>query len=67
MFILTNFYFLPYEFLYSSLSFFEYEASIRCIKKCHQGTVKIVSVSPPIFTSKNVLKNDFEITTYQPA
>jgi len=53
MFILTNFYFRPYEFLCSSLSFFENKASIPRIKKCYLRMVKIVSVSLPLFTSEN--------------
>jgi len=53
MFILTNFYFRPYEFLCSPLSFFENKASIPRIKKCLSGMVKIVSVLLPIFTSEN--------------
>ena len=55
MFILTNFYFRPYEFLCSSLSFFENKVSIPRIKKCYLGVVKIVSLLLPTFTSENVV------------
>ena len=65
MFISINIYFRPYEFLCSSLSFWENGASIVCINKCHFGVVKKVSVSSPIFISVNLLKNDSEITTCQ--
>ncbi len=67
MFLVTNIYFLPYEFLCSSLSFFEYEASILSINKYHFGMVKIISVSFSMFISKYVLKNDFELTFNQSA
>jgi len=63
MFVSINFYFRPYEFLFSSLSFFENAGSTVSIKKYHFGVVKIVSVSPLMFTLKNVSKNDFEINS----
>jgi len=53
MFILTNFYFRPYEFLCSSLSFFENKVSIPRIKKYLFGMVKIVSVLLSMFTFEN--------------
>lgn len=53
MFILTNFYFRPYEFLCSSLSFLENKVSIPRIKKYLSGMVKIVSVLLSMFTSEN--------------
>jgi len=62
MFVSINFYFRPYEFLCSSLLFFENAASILCIDKYYFGVVKIVSVLFSIFTWKNVLKNDLRIT-----
>ena len=67
MFLVTNFYFRHYEFLCSSLSFFENAASIVCIMNYLCGMVKIVSVSLLMFTSENVLKNDFEIIAYRSA
>jgi len=63
MFVCINFYFRPYDFLCSPLSFFENPSSISCINKCHFGVVKIVSVSPPIFTSQNIQKSSINITT----
>ena len=62
MFLVTNFYFRHYEFLCSSLSFFENAALIVYIMNYHFGMVKIVSVLLSMFTSENILKNDFEIT-----
>jgi len=56
MFVSINFYFLQDEFLCSSLSFFEDKVSIPRIKKCYLSMVKIVLVSLPIFTWKNVPK-----------
>jgi hypothetical protein len=53
MFLVTNFYFRNYEFLCSSLSFFENKASILHIEKSYLGMVKIVSVLLPMFTSEN--------------
>ena len=53
MFLVTNFYFRPYEFLCSSLSFFENKAWVPHILKCHFGMVKIVSVLFSMFTSEN--------------
>jgi hypothetical protein len=53
MFLVTNFYFRPYEFLRSSLSFLGNTASIPRIEKCHLGMVKIVSVLLSMFTSEN--------------
>ena len=67
MFVSINIYFRPYEFLFLSLSIFGNIGSILYIKKHHFSMVKIVSVSLPIFTSENVPKNDFEITSYQSA
>ena len=63
MFISINFWFRPYEFLCSSLSFFEGKGSIQSINKYHFQMVKIVSVSPSIFTSQNALKNGINIMT----
>ena len=57
MFVSINIYFRSYEFLYSSLSFFEDKALIQCINKCHFGVVKIVSVLLPMFTWKTFRKN----------
>jgi len=44
MFLVTNFYFRPYEFLCSSLSFFENAVSIVFIMNYLFGMVKIVLV-----------------------
>ncbi len=52
MFVSINFWFRPYEFLCSSLSFFENKGSILYIKECHSGMVKIVSASHSIFISE---------------
>ena len=65
MFVSINFQFRPYEFLCSSISFFENIGSILYIKECHLGQDKKVSVSPSIFTFENVPKNDFEIMSCQ--
>ena len=59
MFLVTNFYFRHYEFLCSSLSFFENAASFVVHMKCHFNVVKIVSESLPLFILKSSLKNSF--------
>ncbi len=59
MFLVTNFYFRHYEFLCSSLSFFESVASIPRIERRHLGMVKIVSVSLPMFTCKNGVESKY--------
>jgi len=65
MFVSINIYFRPYEFLYSSLSFFESKGSIHCIKKCHFDKDKKVLVARHIFGPQNVLKNDLQINVCQ--
>ena len=63
MFVSINFWFRPYEFLCLSLSFFEDISSILYIEEYLFDMVKIVSVSHPIFTFQNVLRNSIHITT----
>ncbi len=53
MFLVTNFQFRPYEFLYSSLSFLGNTVSILRTKKYLFDMVKIVSILLSMFTSEN--------------
>ena len=63
MFVCINFYFRPYEFLCSSLSFFEYTGAIKKVNKYHFRMVKIVSVLPLMFTFQKVQESGINITT----